>query len=179
MHQMKVVKSLIHVSFYPKFTIDIDKKIREYEGQLATISQSLAPLSSFASSLEAQIMNLTNKINNLRIEKERLIGRVGESRNLITPRMNTLVGAQKDAITSLGKDFLVDLKGVEVHAYMLSTLINVLDSFLRGWNEYLKSFKVTYACIFKFLKITIHTLLYISFGRSLPFPLMSKGGREK
>lgn len=79
-----------------------------------------------------------------------MISRVGELRSLITPWMDTLLGAQEDVVNSLGKDVPIDLKGVEVHAYMFTTLINVLDCFLRGWNEYLKSLKVTYVDIFKF-----------------------------
>lgn len=43
-----------------KFTLDIGKKIKEYEGQLVAISQSFDPISVFASSLATQVMDLTN-----------------------------------------------------------------------------------------------------------------------
>lgn len=90
---MKVVIYFKSCLILPKFTIDIDKKIREYEGQLVVISQSFAPLSIFTSSLEAQIINLTNKIKRLSAEKEQLIRREGELRILVTPRLDTLLGA--------------------------------------------------------------------------------------
>lgn len=75
-----------------------------------------------------------------------MISGVGELRSLITPRMDTLLGDQWDAVTDLGKDVLIDLKGVEVHAYMFSALINIFDCFLRGRNEYLNSLKAT--CVY-------------------------------
>lgn len=137
--------------FLPKFTADIDKQIRDLEGKLVSIGHSFPPHLVFPSSLEDQIMDLTNKIKGLNKEKEKVLRRVGELRSLITPQMDTLLGAQQDAVSALGKPMPSDLKGVEVHAYMFSALIYVLDCFLRRWNEYLKSLKVTYANSFKFM----------------------------
>lgn len=80
-----------------------------------------------------------------------MLSRVGELRSLITPQMDTLLEAQQDAVSALSKLVPSDLKGVEVHAYMFSALINVLDCFLRGWNGYVQSLKITYEDIFKFM----------------------------
>lgn len=88
-------------------------------------------------------MDFTNKIKGLNKETEQVLRRVGELRSLITPRMDTLLGAQQDTVNALGKLVPSNLKGVEVHEYMFSALINVLDCFLRGWNGYLQSLKVT------------------------------------
>lgn len=68
----------------PKFTIEVDKKIKECEGQLGNLSQSYDPQSVFASSKENQVISLLDKIKSLSQEKDRIVGRVGELRNLIT-----------------------------------------------------------------------------------------------
>lgn len=85
----KIFKSCL---FFPKFIVDIDKQIRDLEGKLAAIGHSFAPHSFFPSSLEAQIMHLTNKIKGLNKEKEQVLSRGGELRILITPWMDTLLG---------------------------------------------------------------------------------------
>lgn len=63
--------------FLPKFTTDIDKQIRDFEGKIASIGHSFAPLSVFPSSLEAQIIDFTNKIKGLNKEKEKMLSKVG------------------------------------------------------------------------------------------------------
>lgn len=147
---MKVVRYMSCL-ILSKFTRDIDKKIKEYEGQLAAISQPFTPHLVFASSLEAQVMDLTDKIKSLHQERDQIINRVGDLRSLISPQLDTLLSSQQDAVSALGKAIASDLKEKEIHDYMFNTLINFLDCFLRGWNEYLKSLKITYANIFKFL----------------------------
>lgn len=135
--------------FLSNFTVDIDRQIKYLEGNLSSIGHSFVPQSIFPSSLEAQILDYTNKIKSLNQDKEKMLNKVGELRSLITPRMDTLLGAQQDAISSLGKPMPSDLKSPEIHEFMYSALISVLECFLVGWNEYLKSLKVTYSNIFK------------------------------
>lgn len=87
----KIYKSCLLLS---KFTIEIFKKIKECEGQLASISQSYSPHVIFASNYEAQVMYLLDKIKSLNQEKDRVIGRVGEMRNMFTPQLDTLLTSQ-------------------------------------------------------------------------------------
>lgn len=61
---MKVLKYLNHV-YFCLFIVDINKQIRDFEGKLASTSHSFAPHSVFPSSLEAQIMDFTDKIKGL------------------------------------------------------------------------------------------------------------------
>ncbi|XP_059070605.1 uncharacterized protein LOC131860241 [Cryptomeria japonica] len=71
----KIFKSCL---FLPKFIAEIDKQIRDFEGKLASISHSFAPHLVFLSSLEAQIIDFTNKIKGLNKEKEQWRGDDGE-----------------------------------------------------------------------------------------------------
>lgn len=78
----------------PKFTIEVDKKNKECEGQVAGISQTYSPQAIFVSNYEAQVMSLLDKKKCLNQEKDRIIDRVGELTNLITPRLDTLLSTQ-------------------------------------------------------------------------------------
>lgn len=71
--------------FFSKFTINSDKKIRGREGQRASISQSYAPQSVVDSNFEPHVMSKLDKIKSLNREKDRILGRVGDVRSLITP----------------------------------------------------------------------------------------------
>lgn len=69
----KIYKSCL---ILPKFTIEIDKKIKECEGQLADISQFYVSQSIFASNYEAQVMALLDKIKSLNQENDRVDSRI-------------------------------------------------------------------------------------------------------
>lgn len=57
--------------FLPKFSTDTDKKIRDLEGQSTGIAQSFSLYLVFSSTLEAQIMDPTDKIKGLNKEKNK------------------------------------------------------------------------------------------------------------
>lgn len=135
----------------PKFIIEIDKNIKECEGQLAGIYQSYAPQSIFSSNYEARVMALLEKIKSLNKEKDRVVGRMGKLRNLITPWMDTFLSSQQDVMNSLNKSVLADLRGAEMHAYLFSILINILEILKKRWDDHLQSLKTIFVDIFKFL----------------------------
>lgn len=78
------------------------------------------------------------------------MGRVGEVRSLITPRLDTLINSKKDAMIALNKSVLIDHRGEEMYAYILSGLINILENFKKGWDDHLLSLKTIFEDIFKF-----------------------------
>lgn len=65
-------------------------------------------------------MVLLDKIKSLNQEKDKIVGRVGELRNLITPRLDTLIRSQHDAMNALNKSVPLDLRGEEMHAYLFN-----------------------------------------------------------
>lgn len=144
-------KKIFKSCLFSQFTTDIDWKISDLEGKLVGISHSFAPQSVFPSTLEAQISELTDKIKGLNQDREEKLSRVGELRSLITPRMDTLLGAHQDALSALVKSVPSDLQSLEVHAFMYSSLISVLECFMRGWSQYLEFLKMTFSDIFKFI----------------------------
>lgn len=60
-------------------------------------------------------MALLDKIKSLNQEKDRVVGRVGKLRNLITHRLDTLLSSQRDAMNALNKSVLLYLKGAECY----------------------------------------------------------------
>ncbi|XP_057851515.1 uncharacterized protein LOC131061720 [Cryptomeria japonica] len=88
--------------------IENHKKIRECEGQLASISHSYAPQSITASNFEPQVLSILDKIKSLNQEKGRILDRVGEVRSLITPRIDSLMSSMQDAKDTLNQSVLAD-----------------------------------------------------------------------
>lgn len=135
----------------PKFTIDIDKKIRECEGQLSRISQSYAPQSVSASDFESQVFCILNKIKSLNQVMDKILGRIGEVRNFITPQIYSLMSSMQDAKDALDKPFLIDRQRAKMHAYLFSRMINILKSLKKAWDNHFLSLRTIFADMFKFL----------------------------
>lgn len=134
-----------------KFTIELDKKIGKCEGQLTDISQSYSPKAIFASNYEAQVMSLLDKIKSLNQEKDRVFGRVGKMRNLITSQLDTLLTNLQDAMNALNKSMPSDHKVAKLHAYLFSALINIFENLKKGWDDHLQSLRTISVDIFNFL----------------------------
>lgn len=115
-----------------KFTKDIEKKSKDHEDELASISQLVDPLSVSLSSHEDQVTSLLEKIRSLNHDKDRIIGRVGELRNWITPKLDIMLVALKDSQHALANSNLIDLKLAEAQAYLCSGLITILESLKKG-----------------------------------------------
>lgn len=59
---------------------------------------------------EDQVISLIDKVNSLRHDKEKVIGRVGELWGLITPKLDTMCIALKEAQDALGSKDPSDLR---------------------------------------------------------------------
>lgn len=51
----------------------------------------------------------------------------------------------------LNKSAPLDLRGAEMHAYLFSALINILENLKKGWDDHLQSLKTIFADFFTFL----------------------------
>lgn len=99
---------------------------------------------------EDQVISLLDKIKILFYDKEKFIGRVGELRGLITPKLDTMFIALKESQDALGSKDLTDLRSAEMWSYLFSGLISMLECLKKGWDNHLKSLKNTFSDIFKF-----------------------------
>lgn len=136
---------------FHKFNIYIDKKIRECEGYLASISQSYAPKSVPATNFEPQVLSILNKIKSLNQENDIILGRGGEVRSLITPQIDSLMCSMQDAKDDLNKSVPTNSQGLEMHAYLFSGMISILESLKKEWDNHLLPLRIIFADIFKFL----------------------------
>lgn len=96
-----------------KFTVDIEKKSREFKDQLGSISQSVDPLTNSLSSHENQVISLLEKIGSSNHDHEQILGKFGEIRSLIIPKLDIILISIHDAQNALKVDELEDLKTVE------------------------------------------------------------------
>lgn len=94
MYGGKVYKYCLVLS---KFTEANEKKVKEIEHQLVTISNTFDPLANSVCSQESQVMSLLNQIKNLKFENERIIGRVCELKGLISSKIEMMADALKEA----------------------------------------------------------------------------------
>lgn len=92
-----------------------------------------------------------DKIKSLNKEKDIIFSRVGEVRSLITPHVDSLMISIQDANDALNKSVLIDRRGEEMHAYLFSGMINILESLNKAWDNHLLSLRKNFANIFKFL----------------------------
>lgn len=76
---------------------------------------------------------------------------MGELKNLITPRLDSLLSSLQDAQNALNKSAPKDLWEAEMHAYLFSALISILENPKKGWDNHLQSLKNIFANIFNFL----------------------------
>ncbi|XP_059073528.1 uncharacterized protein LOC131874258 [Cryptomeria japonica] len=107
-----------------KFTIEIEKKIKEHEVNLANLSQSFDPQSIFVSKKEDQVISLLDKIKSLNQEKDKIVGRVRELRSLITPQLDSFLSSLQDAHNA-NKSAPIDLRAAKMQAYLFSALISI------------------------------------------------------
>lgn len=96
-------------------------------------------------------MSILDRIKSLNKEKDRILGRVGEVRSLVSPRIDSLINNMKDAKDALNKRVLTDRREEEMHAYLFSGMISILESFKKGWDNHLLNLKTIFVDIFKFL----------------------------
>ncbi|XP_059075386.1 uncharacterized protein LOC131875318 [Cryptomeria japonica] len=96
------------------FTADIEKKSKAHEDELECISHSVYPLSVSLGSHENQVISLVDKMISLSHNRERIIGRVGEIRSLITPKLDIMLNALKDTRDALASDLSGDITAPEM-----------------------------------------------------------------
>lgn len=97
-----------------KFTTNIEKKSQEYKDQLKIMSKSVDPLSNSLSQHENQVIYLLEKIQSLSYDWERIIGKVGELRSHIVPKLDVMLNSLQDAQSALKTSDPDDLKTIEV-----------------------------------------------------------------
>lgn len=105
----KIYKSCL---IQPKFTVDIDKQIGICQGKLAGISQSFDSNVALTSNIEGQVKALNDQISSLNVDKDRILRRVGELRNLIAPRMDTMLSNKVDCMKAMAQPIPTELKDV-------------------------------------------------------------------
>lgn len=134
-----------------KFTEDIGKQIKEHEKKLADLSQSIDRLIVSVSSQERQVITLLDKIKNLMHDKDMIVGRLGELRGPIGLKMETTLNALNEAQDVMVVSDLADLPTVEMHTYLFSSHIFILENLKKSWDNNLSSLKTTFANVFKFV----------------------------
>lgn len=80
------------------------------------------------SSHENQVISLLDKIKSQSHDRERIIGRVGEIRGLITPKLVIMLSPLKDTQDTLASDDPIDIKTIEEQAYLFGGFITVLEN---------------------------------------------------
>lgn len=85
------------------------------------------------------------------MDKDTILRRVGELRNLISPRLDTMLSNKVDYMKTMAQPVSSDLKDVKIHATVFSAFIRVLDNLKSGWDTHLGSLKTIFADIFKYL----------------------------
>lgn len=142
----KIYKSCL---ILPKFMVDIDKQINLCHPNLAGISQSFDCNVAITSSIEGKVMALNDQISSLNVEKDRILRKVGELWNLIAPRMDTMLSNKVDCIKAMAQPIPTELKDVEIHAYVFSAFITILDNLKIGWDTHLEFLNILFVDIFK------------------------------
>lgn len=135
---------------FSKFVEAIEKQIKENEKKLVDISHSFDPLHSFVSNWEGQVISWLDKIKSLTHDKDNI---VGELQSLITWKLDTMISDLKEAQDAMATYDPIDLQLAEMHAFLFSGIISVLECLKKGWDSHLNSLKNIFANIFKFMWI--------------------------
>lgn len=144
----KAYKSYLVLS---KFTEGNEKKVKDLENQLATISTTFDPLASDVVQQEGQVTTLLDKIRCFKNENEKIVGRVCELRGLICLKIEIMVSALKEAKAIVVVSDLENLETTEAQSYLMCGHITILESLKRVCDDNLRVLKQYFADVFKSL----------------------------
>jgi len=136
---------------WSKATAAIDKKIKEEQDKLQSLSQSFDPLSSSIINQECQTIAVLNEIKNLEKERKNITNRMGELRRIIIPKLETMHEAISDAQTTAQTKDPTDLKRAEAFAFLLSGHISILDRMKQSWATKMIQLQTSFADILQYM----------------------------
>jgi len=136
---------------WSKATAAFDKKIKEEQDKLQSLSQSFDPLSSSIINQECQTIAVLNEIKNLEKERKNITNRMGELRRIIIPKLETMHEAISDAQTTAQTKDPTDLKRAEAFAFLLSGHISILDRMKQSWATEMIQLQTSFADILQYM----------------------------